>query len=238
MWNIIRAQFASIKRDRIVMGIGVLVLFIGGVLWFDTVTETEGVVTGSLVTGTVGAQICIAGLLFLLTLTADVMGNDFVDKTINYEILAGHSRKEVYFGRAITAMVLGIVITGFLSVFYPGIMTIQNGWGDDLELKRTMARYGLFLLLCFRIVCELSFLTVVLKNIYLVYLVGFIFGYVQFLLQIMLELEDSWFFAVGSCFYLFGLENPAAGITAVSSIVIGCLFLMLGYLYFRQNDLH
>lgn len=81
-------------------------------------------------------------------------------------------------------------------------------------------------------------MAVVFKNTYPVYLIGFIFGYVQLLFQIVLELEDGGLFVVGNCPNLFRLKDGGEVTIEVSSVVIGGRFLMPGYFYFKQDDLH
>lgn len=240
MRNIIKAQLRSLKKDKIVIGMALFVLFIAGVFIFDSVSEAAGATAGSMIVLENGAFIGVTGMLFLLVITGNVVGNDFMDKTLNYEILSGHSRKEVYFGRAVTALLTGVPLTLILVIFYPVIITLKYNWGEALEWEKALLCYGLMVIIFFRVVCELTFLTIVLKNVYLVYLIGFIFGYAQMLVNIIWQEKEGngWMLAVTGCMGLFRLKREEMCYAAVTSLVGGVLFLILGYLYFRQDDLN
>lgn len=239
MRNIIKAQMRSLRRDKIVMGMACFVLFIAGVFIFDSVSEAGEAATGSRIVLENGAFIGVTGLLFLLVITGNVVGGDFMDKTLNYEILSGHSRKEVYFGRAVTALVTGVPLTLLLVLFYPVVITWKYHWGESLKPEEALLRYILMAVIFLRIACELTFLAMVLKNIYLVYLIGFIFGYAQMLVNLIWQEGEGcgWVFAVTACMELFQLEKNELYRVAAVSLICGLLFLILGYLHFRQDDL-
>lgn len=240
MSNIIKAQFRSLRKDKVVLGMAVFVLFIAGVFVFNSVSEAGEAATGSWIVLENGAFFGVTGMLFLLVLTGSVVGNDFMDKTLNYEILSGHSRKEIYLGRALTALFTGVPLTMILALVYPVWITGKYGWGEAMEWEEAVMGYGLMALLFVRVVCELVFLTMVFKNVYLVWLVGFIFGYAQMLMNIIWQEkgESAWMLAVAGCMDLFALERDQRCYAAVVSLLGGVVFLILGYLYFRQDDLN
>lgn len=240
MRNIIKAQLRSLKRDKIVMGMALFVLLIAGVFFFDSVSEAEGAVTGSRIVLENGAFTGVTGMLFLLVITGNVVGNDFMDKTLNYEILSGHSRKEVYFARAATAIFTGVPLTLFLILFYPVIITLKYNWGEALKPEEALLRYVLMAVIFLRVACELTFLAMVLKNVYLVYLIGFILGYAQMLVNIIWQEKGNcgWMLAVTGCMELFQLKRDEMCKVATVSLICGVLFLILGYLYFRRDDLN
>lgn len=258
MWNIMKAQWYQLRRDKAVYVIGFFAFAISGIFFSQLVSEASDGVQGSLVIVELGAFFVIAGLLFLLVVVANTMGNDFVDKTINYEVLSGHSRKQVYFGRVLPAIVYGVSGAMILSLFWPVAVTVTQGWGDLMEVKGVWLRYGLLIFVLFRLVCELVFLTVITKNTYITYLVGFCFSYAQVILLALMDNANEYLMGIGNClrllefeewstiflneqeqiFYNSALEPEMIVGTIGTSLLLGSLCLLLGYVYFKHDDLN
>lgn len=258
MWNIVKAQRYQVRRDKAVYVIGLFAFVLSGIFFAELVSETPDGVQGSLVVAELGSLFVIAGLFLMLVTVAGIIGNDFMDKTINYEVLSGHSRKQVYFGRVIPAIVYGVLGTMVLSAFWPMVVTVTQGFGDLMEAKGVWIRYGLLVFVFFRLVCELVFLTVITKNTHITYLVGFSWSYAQMILLAVLDGVDEYLMGVGNClkllsfdewstvflneqeqiFYSSALEPEMIIGTIGISLVLGILCLILGYVYFKHDDLN
>ncbi|MGN0153345.1 MAG: hypothetical protein ACI4A3_02765 [Lachnospiraceae bacterium] len=258
MWNIVKAQRYQLRRDKMVYGMFFFALVMSGIFFFQLVTDMPGEVNGSTVVAELGSLFLMVSLLFLLVVAANISGNDFLDKTINYEILSGHSRKQVYFGRVLPAVFYGVLGTMVLSLFWPVLVTLTQGWGGLMEAKGVWIRYGLLVFVFFRLICELVFLTFITKNTHITYLIGFSLSYAEMIIIMLLDSENRYLVGVGNCLELINFEewstiflneqeqifynsalNPEMIIgTIVISLVFGILSLILGYVYFKHDDLN
>lgn len=260
MWNVMKAQIYQLKRDIMAWGsilFGLVIIFIMNMESFENgMTGSEGLAY-------MGASMTqISGLLPIMIIVANVMGKDFVDKTLNYEILSGHSRKEVFLGRLLVAIVPG-VLSSFLTIAsVPLVLTAINGWGNSLELNGVLIRFGLIFITLIRIACEIVFLTMLTKNHYLTYFLSYTFGMVQILVVIIqTELTDSDvtpLLPVANCgqlltfqdwttFYLDETDQIlySSAVTSemalwaiIPSVVIGAVVILLAYVFFKHDDLN
>lgn len=83
MWNVIRAQIYQLRRDVLAWGVSFLALACTFIINLDSFDEKA---TGSQVFTVMGDNMnIIFGFLVLMIIVANVMGKDYMDKTINYE---------------------------------------------------------------------------------------------------------------------------------------------------------
>ena len=260
MWNVIRAQLYQLKRDFVVWGVTILALFMMFVINLDAFDMD---MTGSEATAYMGESMCIlVGLLIMMIIVANVMGKDFLDKTLNYEVLSGHTRKDVFFGRFMVAMTASILCAFLIIISVPAVLTIMNGWGNTMEFHGVLIRFGLILITLFRISCELAFLTTLAKNPYITYLVAIVLSEVQIILSTAQsqysDFETSPLLPVSNCLNLFTFQDwttffldetdqifYSSAVTSemvlwtlIPSIVIGVVMLLLTYVFFRHDDLN
>lgn len=265
MWNVIQAQMYQLKRDKMVWGIFLVALVLDGIFVFRSMLDgTEGL-SGSLIIAENGSMYCIGGMLVILVLVANVVGKDFTDKTLNYEILSGHSRQEVFFGRFIVAAVAGMISSFLVMVLFPVVLSLIFGWGTTVNLQEVMIRYVLIFITLFRIVCELTFITILTKNPYLTYLAGFVLGYIQIFID-MIKMEFPDWFAnknsvllsiwhcldlldfrdsttplldeSGQILYQSALELPGILQSIGTSLIFGGIIMIISYVFFWHNDLN
>ncbi|MBP1549570.1 MAG: hypothetical protein J6A05_06155, partial [Oscillospiraceae bacterium] len=97
MRNIIKALNYQTRTDNVTYYSILLGIFltIFGMLDFD--------MTGSEYVALNGESISLLPVFLILMLGVRILGWDYADKTMNYEILSGHHRREVYFARVIVA---------------------------------------------------------------------------------------------------------------------------------------
>ncbi len=175
MWNLIKAQKYQIKRDNAMIYIYLLgaVYFVG--FWADYLTGHKiSEITGS-VAAIYNGTVCmiVTGILVAL-LTARIMGWDYNDKTLNYELLAGHSRAKVFWSRVLVSMLWCLVSVIIVLLVPLLVFGILNGWGVTADLGGTLFRYALTLFPLFRFFCECILLTVLMRNCYMVMIIGFV----------------------------------------------------------------
>ena len=241
MWNIIKSQWYQLVRDKRVRSTFIVtILFIGAVTFANMDTFGEDM-QGGLITADLGSFYGIMGMVFMLGTIAFVMVTDFMDKTLNYEILSGHSRKEV------------------VMIFFPCALTVVFVWGSAPESGGVFWRYVLVYIMLLRIACELAFISVIVKNPYVVIFVGYIVGSIEFMLlllkPVLLNMEFLFqILSVCRCSELLSFDvyrNELGQITGMASlmvqdvlitiagaVIIGTAAVAAAYAYFKRDDLH
>ena len=182
-----------------------------------------------------------------------------MDKTTNYELLMGHLRKDVYVGRALLSMLVGMTGSIILIIIPIGWLCIMDGWGNEMDLGKALLRLLLCLFPIGRIICEFIFLTYIVKNPYPVMIAGTLVSVYSVGIIPMFTTGDIGVLGLGNLsqlmnftawrtFALVGEKeitiydaSIAAGDvirTILLSVVIGGLFLGLGYVFFKKDDLN
>ena len=260
MKNIMKSQFLQLRKDKICYFLFFGIMIVSFIIAF---LMTEPIPDDSRYTG---GEEAIFGLsmfqllaqFFLYIFTAQACGIDFMDKTCNYEILAGHTRREVFFGRAIPTIIISTIGTLLLiaapisaEVFFLG------GWGDKVSFTDVLARLLLMAFPITRVTCEFIFLTFIVKNPYVVmgasYLLFIILGMNipvtpehYFILGISninaITQIDMWqsFNLSGKMFYIYETELSAELVipTILVSVIVGGIALLLGYTFFKNDDMN
>ena len=175
MWNLIKAQNYQLKRDNGIIYIYLLGALYAGAFIFDMVQgHSLAEITGSQMAVSNGLPCTIVAGILVALLTSRIAGWDFNDKTLNYELLAGHSRAKVFWSRVIVSLVWCLVTV--LVIFFVPMLVFGclNGWGIKAELGGSLLRYGLALFPLFRFVCECILLTVIIRNCYMTMIIAFV----------------------------------------------------------------
>lgn len=257
MKDIFKSQLFQLKKERLPYVVFVLCILL---LCIVIVNEDGRASFGEMMCGLTNI-ISQISLMFLFTAVAVVCGKDFPDKTGNYEIMGGHTRFEVYMGRALLAIVVGVLGTLLLFFFVIGIGCAFVGWGDAVSLKGILFRVLLLMFPLFRIACEIVFLVFILRSAYLVLTIGYI--YLFFILELMMGVSKaptSYYLGMTNIFRILDMTffqvyspvNPGVKMvvydttlklsdvwgTVVVSVGVGLLFLWLGYHFFKSDDIH
>lgn len=261
MWNIMKAQNYQTRGDILVMVslLFALLLPVLGVITGGDSGTFEGL-NGGLYLVMTASSFSIVALILVLLISARICGWDSVDKTINYEILAGHSRTEVYFGR----VVLVLLWTMGASLFTMGlpvlIVSLFCGFGSNMEIGGVLLHTGLFLLVLFRLSCEYMLIAFLLQNCYaamlLDYTITLFAVFAAFLLKELLDVKTTFFTAFINMGQLFSfgnfqmktvggeeiqvfhlsLESSFIWGTVVVSLLVGILCIAAGYAVFSKRD--
>lgn len=263
MWNLIKAQNYQLKRDKVtkwmwLLFLGSLVVFFVSYMRDNSLSE----LMGSDIPIMMGDVNMIILGFFVILVPARIMGWDYTDKTLNYELMAGHSRRDVYWSRVLLSLVMsmvGCVIYLFLPLFLFGVV---NGWGYTTDMGDIFLRYGLSLLPLFRLAGECVLLTVLLKNCYMAMIIGYVMYDASVVPMLVLEplVDIKWTTQI--CFvnlknllymdkcrlqyingedvqvYQTALESELLTGTIGVSLIVGIACLGLGYLYFKKSDMN
>ncbi len=258
MLNIMKSQIYQLKKDKLIVFVFIAVFFMQNFnILMDKFLGMEETTTDIYVVSN-GIFIAFNAVLFVLILTAQLCNADFMDKTTNYELMSGHQRKEVYLGRVIPCIIICIIGGVFMMVSPVIISLILNGWGTKLDAGEIILRGVLLIFPMLRLICEFIFLSFLIKNSYIVMILGyfvFMFGS-----SAILFLPDSQSLILGVsninelCFVdiwvTYGLEEDMNYIyeasldisqivgTIIISIIMSVISLYLGYVFFKNDDLN
>lgn len=258
MRNVMKAMNYQIIRDNfliysIIAGVVPMIsIFANG---FDELNGGMAIVT-------ISSGISVFMGIALVILVPRICGWDYTDKTMNYEILAGHKRADVFWGRALLSIVWGLsvaVITVGLPII---IVSLIFGWGNNLDLGNTVLRFVLVIFPLFRLICELTLITFLLRNCYGTIICGYMyimfstmavmiieeFGKFKFTSQLsvanamrLLEFNNHTIgFVDGEDVYIYesAVESGFAVETIAVSLIGGIICLLIGYFAFKKSDVN
>lgn len=260
MWNIMKAQNYQIKGDNLII-FGLLfslVLPVAGPLLdgagFDYMT-------GSMYAVNMFAFFPYIFMMLSLIIVTRIMGWDMNDKTMNYELLSGHSRAQVFFGRFIMSLAWTIIASVIVAAIPTALFTVINGWGHSLKTGDFAVRFAAFLFPCIRWICEVGLITILVKNSNVGMVIGFLMLEGSVIVsEVFKELLDVKLDALFACPNLLALAEisnsrqqligdemitvydgtvnmPLLNSTIIVSLAAGAVFTLIGYMIFRKNDM-
>ena len=121
------------RRDNVVIYAllaGLLLPFLN--VFVEMAFDLDGL-TGGLFFAQFGTTYPIVFAIVFVILVPRISGWDATDRTMNYEIMAGHSKKEVYFGRVLVSLLWAMVAGIVIMVVPLLVMTMINGWGENVN---------------------------------------------------------------------------------------------------------
>lgn len=251
MCEIIKSLFYK-EKNNVIIYLMILCVIILPVLNISNISDTK--ITGSvLAVNNIGS--CFYYLLLCLVISGIVIGSDFIDKTINYEIMSGHNKEQMYFGRLIVAFIITI-LSLFVALVVPFILvSLKDGWGETIYLKDFVIRVLLMVFPIFKFISLIQLLSFVLKNHYGAIGFGFAVAFMEFTLSsfdaipevfnkflIFDNLKTLFTFEtkineVGAISYISNISNSDMMNIIIANISIGFCFVMIGYLFFKKSDL-
>lgn len=262
MRNILRAMNYQIRRDNftyyaLLLGVGLTVLTFCTTPQILDRTAVQYIAGGDLLN-----VLTILPMVIVLFVTR-ICGWDFADKTINYEVLSGHDRRSIYFGRAIPALLWGITATYGTLIIPIVFFAAKNGWGAGCEPSALILRLALMIFPLFRTACELVLITVLLRSFISAAVAGYLLIMLPTIGSALYEeaatkasFKLTWQLSASNLMKLcsfnsrMGFENGvditlydgslSAGMicgTVLCSLIIGFGALFLGAHLFRKSDM-
>ena len=262
MWNIVKGLNYQLKRDNGIIYIYLIGGFMLGCFVVDYLGSYDmAELTGSFY-GVLHGETCFMALGILVALlTARIAGWDYTDKTLNYELMSGHSRGQVYWSRVWVSL-LWSMVTCIIVAFVPILVfSAINGWGVRADMGGMLLRYGLLMFPLFRLMSECILLTVLMRNCYMVMIIGFVMYEFSWVFGVMSEPLTNYKLTVqlasmnvyrlinfekSSFAYINGEDmivyetavEPSFLIgTVIVSLIVGIVCLLVGYLYFKKSDM-
>lgn len=260
MKNIIKSQLYQLRKERLVwmVFVGFLIIPMSNIF-----LEGEMVLMGDYPTqvmlSEMGMLFTIFPLMFLFTLVGIMCCGDFMDKTSNYELMTGHKRAEVYFGRVIPCIIVGVICFTVLVSVPIIVNTVMHGWGTKLDVGEIVLRHVLMIFPVFRILCTAVFAAFIIKNPYILMALGYVtfaIGGISSSSMFeermspvlgmtnlnMLSTFESWatYGIEGNMNYIYDASLTAGQIasTIIVSLAAGAVFIYLGYVFFHTDDLN
>ncbi len=262
MWNLIKAQNYQIKDDRITIYAMICILLAPvGITLAQCNFRVENL-SGGMLMARMGAVFASEVVMVLIVMVTRICGWDMTDKTINYEVMAGHSRGKVYFSRVIVSM-LWCVTSAVIALIVPLVVfSMLNGWGNHMNIRDVAIRVIFMILVLFRLVGEIVFLTFLVGKGNNAMVAGFaLFGAAslgQMLYQEFTGKDITLLTAYANLNYIFDFSNykleyiggkdipvflteistSMITSTILVSLLVGSGCLVIGYRMFGKKDMN
>ena len=262
MQNIIKSLHYQTKRDNVTY-YSFLAIVICYIITFLDVNEIFSI-TGSEYFAEMQALFCLPIAVFLIILVTRICGWDYVDKTMNYEILIGHNRKEVFFSRIWVSFIWCMPVAVLALILPPLLLSLVNGWGIYMDMGDMILRMFLSVFTIFRMYCECVLLTFLTKSCYIGLITSFLFLEIGQMIPTIIEEFGN--IKADICYALFSVANfdklmrvekysyqyvdgkdellfdvsvdPSfAATTIIVSLLAGIGCIVISYLYFRKSDM-
>lgn len=257
MRNLIKALNYQTRRDNVTIYAVIIGLLMSAMILTD---HNVSALTGAQLA--VGSCELLPMALSYMTviMAARICGWDMTDRTINYEVLSGHRRRQVYFARVVVSLVWTMAMAVIVTALPVIIFSALNGWGPETDLGLMLIRYAMLLLPLFRLVCGFIFISFAVGNFVGSAVACFLSVQGEFFVYIMLdeltnihldaqlavsnmikllELNGRMGFVDGKDIYVYDAALPSglAVNTAVFSLAAGIIYLILGYALFSKRDM-
>lgn len=255
MRNIIKALNYQTRTDNVTYYSILLAIFltIFGMLDFD--------MTGSEYLALNGETISLLPVFLILMLGVRILGWDYADKTMNYEILSGHHRREVYFARVIVAHIWCIAFCVGYMLIPVLVFTLINGWGVTMDFGGMALRFALAIFPMIRIVCQYVLLVFIVKSAYIAWAAGYLLSMfsmiIPMLFEELMQIKFTYQLANTNLTKLFtfnqsiGYVNgedvtichtelePSMIIGTIGvSVAVSVICIVLGYIIFKKSDVN
>ncbi|MBQ2823254.1 MAG: ABC transporter permease subunit [Oscillospiraceae bacterium] len=259
MRNIIKALNYQTKSDIVTYCTLLPVAFLLATAFMDLDMEKT---TGSYFISYAGENFALVPIFCILMLGVRILGWDYSDKTMNYEILSGHHRREVYFARVIVAHIWSILFCLTFMVLPVIFFTALNGWGITMDLKGAAIRFVLAIFPMIRLVCQYVLFVFIVKNSYVAWALGYLLSMFSMIIPMLLEeltkkFRLTYHLAETNLMELFTfnqrigyvngedvtvcqteLEPSFVTGTIIVSLAVSAVCIISGYIIFKKSDVN
>ena len=263
MKNITKAQLYQFVKSRevllIILGVNIICTAIALMFSMENSVAFIGN-TGS----AYAANSMSITVTFIYMLPSVICGkicaDDFQDKTINYEAASGSLRWQSYFGRAIPSLILSLILC-LITIGLPlVIVTAMHSWGDLVTPSSAIIRIFTVLLPIFRVSCfniMMSFIIKKDKFVVVISCIGSVFAsfisgmsrkitYGMFSqVDIMKLLNYKYYttYGLNDEKNVWGIYDSTIDISALTqisvvSLIVGIIYICVGYFYHKHDDLN
>ncbi len=255
MKDMIRSQLYELRKNRLLYICFGLLLLMQFTIWGGETNYQIRFPLGDYLAQNI-IFLVLLGAGFACCVVGIVCGNNFMDKTIYYEIMGRYTRWEVYLSRVLVSLFIGL--TGAFLLMLVPVMVLGNmgSMGEILTVWDVLARIGLTMFPIGRLICEMVCLTMLVHIAYVPMLIGFLIAvtgevFVSGIfhaggLSALGSIRDLVDFSVWNTYSLAGSRQILVYDTTISmhsvvrgtvcSVVFGVIFFVLGYVFFHKDD--
>lgn len=263
MFNVMKAQTFQLLRSNSTYYVFLFGLFMSGataaIMIADGVdVEMKGSTWLIIMSGVFEMLLPMIAIVFSVI----VCNSDMGDKTINYEILTGKRRSDIFFGRAIVSTAM-TVLCCLIAVVVPILcVTAFMGWGHTMTVSDVALRIAAMLFPVIRLAAFFVLLSFLFGNKSAVIATSFV---VMLFEMIVISFEEiipatisMSLFSVDIISRIFTIQNigfdyidgkdvqvvkdvlemSTLRTAAVSGIAGTIVFLLIGYAFFRKRDMN
>ncbi|MDE5753317.1 MAG: hypothetical protein K2H89_02035 [Oscillospiraceae bacterium] len=258
MRNLLKAIHYQMRHDLFVIILFLIAGIISGIIIISDVNFSS--VTGSEFLAAFGMAYPILFMILISMLTTRICGWDFMDKTLNYEILAGHTRNQVYWAKVCASLLWCLTSCIIFTVLPVLVVTIIYGWEASIDPGSAVLCFVLAIFPMIQFISEIVLLTFLLKNYLIAAVISCMLGEFVMMINIImtsLGYQSMLFLALPNLIALFDFSNyhmgyvngedvmvidmaltmPVILTTILSSVLIGAACLVIGSVVFRKSDL-
>ncbi len=261
MKNIIRSLIYDIFKSKMYLRVCLYLLLANIIIVIFMVKDNIGQDGESaLLLADSPTTFTVFSVILMGIIVGKIVSGDFNDRVISYEISSGHSRLTLYLARGTLAVAFGTVVALIMG-FVPIVICIFYGWGNTLDLGDVIARYMLCAFPFIRISAFMVCASFVIKNYYASLLSGLIINEVFSILYNTVDNTANYSMGMYNIkklmsfaeWHIYNLE-PSKGVvnycsyvteitpdlvinTILFSLGAAIVYLFVGYIFFRRDDL-
>ncbi|MDE7120628.1 MAG: hypothetical protein K2O42_00495 [Oscillospiraceae bacterium] len=258
MRNLLKSIHYQMRHDLFVVILFLIASIISGVIIISDVNFSS--ITGSEFLAVFGMSYPILFMILISMLTTRICGWDFMDKTLNYEILAGHTRNQVYWAKVCASLLWCLTSCLIITVLPVLVVTMIYGWEASINPGSAVLCFVLAIFPMIQFISEIVLLTFLVKNYLIAAVISCMLGeFVVMIDMVMTSLgyQSMLFLALPNLIALFDFSNyhmgyvngedvmvidmalttPVILMTILSSVLISAICLILGSVRFRKSDL-
>ncbi len=128
-------------------------------------------------------------ILNMLTLiyTARTCGGDIIDRTMNYELLDGAKRSDVFFSRFLVSLFWSLTTSLLIVVLPLAAMAAYAGWGNMLPVAGAARRIALLAVPVIKMTALYTLLTFAVMDFRAVIAIGFLLGQAEMIAYMLID---------------------------------------------------
>ena len=215
---------------------------------------------GGMYMAAISGNVIILFVIAILIFSTLIVGSDAGDKTINYELMNGHSRSRVFWARIICGYrwaVLLVMLLFFLPFVY---FTLINGWGLSVDKVEAAKRLILLIFPIIRICSLFMMITSISRSAgrgaAVSYLAMMVIVMAGSILEDGFGIDTTNIFATSDIAWIMTSENGRNVVinghkvvkmdyavssgkmiqTIVVSLVVSAVYLTIAYIVFKKKD--
>ncbi len=259
MKNLIKSHMYQLSKSALAKLVCFCCLFIAAVNFMSEYNYYDGKYTvGRFIVEYGFTVLCMAVMLSVM-LVGIICDMDFIDKTANYELMSGYTRKQSYFSKVIISLIVGMIAYIIMLAVPVVLGSIISDFGYELSIKEVIIRALVSVFPAIRIMCEFICIGFIIRNPYVIMGCGFLISVLGEMLPMIVSNPESIFLGL-TCFFrlsqyeswttytladtvnlihVYGLRltGDAVAEIIISSLLIGAFFILIGYTFYKRDDL-